>query len=345
MITDTLLDFFQDNHSLFKPSDKILLACSGGVDSVVLAAALKKINDKFPYTFILGHVNHHLRGSASDLDEKSVRALAKKLGFKVVVAQAPLKGTKTGIEEKARLKRYLCLEKMATRFGCMGIMTAHTLNDQAETVLMNLIRGCGPHGLSGIPPLRKIGHTDKLLFRPFLNVSKKEILEFSKKNHYSFRLDKSNKNEAFLRNWLRQSVIPEFENRNPGFSSRINNLSNLLRDEELYWADKVYEMSKILLKEVKSGWLLDFKGLLSYSAAEQRRFLRALIGENILTFDALENLRQWMARPPSNARRWTLRKGWIVERLSKSQGFSSASIFWIGQIHRSQQTKQTKDKN
>jgi tRNA(Ile)-lysidine synthase len=245
------------------------------------------------------------------------------------VVNRPVKKKKGNLEENARDARYAALEKVARKTRCKVVLTAHTLEDQAETIFMNLLRGTGPDGLSGIWPLRRKMQGTILIGRPFLSVSKAEILSYLKRNRYKYREDRSNQNKGFLRNWLRHDIFPRLEKRMPGFKRRIAQMGDLMREEQRHWNDELLALRPKLLKLGSQGAFLDFKGLLSYSAAVQRRFLRAELGGDLLNFEAVEKLRRWMSGPPTGGRHWQLKQGWSVERMSRSQGAPSASVFLL----------------
>lgn len=280
----------------------------------------------------IGHVNHALRGASSVADEAFVRKLARELGFKFHVARRPIKKLRgANLEETARDQRYAALLAMAERRDCAAIFTAHTQDDQAETLLMNLLRGTGPDGLAGMAPVRSMERTRVRLCRPLLQASKAELLCWLTRSKRRFRHDKSNENRAFLRNWVRRKLMPVLERRSPGFMARMGRLATLSLAEKRHWEREMALLESVLLKPYRGGRLLDLGGLLSYSPAVQRRFLRRCLGRDLLTFEAIERLREWMQSPPTGGRLWQLRKGWIVERLSKSQGSPSPQLFWLKQ--------------
>lgn len=326
----SLLQFFSQGASHLRPGTKILIACSGGPDSVALVWALKRFVPPLPHRFHIGHVNHKLRGRDSKQDERFVRELAKQVKWPFHSVQRPILRRTTGnLEEIAREKRYAALALMAKESGCSAILTAHTLDDQTETVLMNLIRGAGPDGLSGMEPLRALENSQIQLGRPLLQVSKAELMDWLKRSKWRYRTDKSNVNPVFLRNWLRMNVIPKLEKKAPGFKTRVARLAMLIRDEKQYWNEEIEFLEGQLLKEYRGGRLLDLGGLLSYPPAVQRRFLRRSVGRDFLTFNTVERLRHWMQSPPTSGRLFQLKKGWIAERLSKSKGSPSARLFWF----------------
>jgi tRNA(Ile)-lysidine synthase len=198
---------------------------------------------------------------------------------------------------------------------------------------MNLIRGSGAQGLGGMSPVRVWKKSGVMIGRPLLSVSKAELRHFLKKKRAGFRNDHSNKSTVFFRNWLRLRIVPALEKRAPGFQKRLANTATVLREEEAVWTALLDHMSTRFMKPYRGGQLLDFEGVLSYSAAAVRRFLRRAMGGDALDFDAVERLKTWMASPPNNGRIWQGRLGWVAERLSKSKGAPSTKLFWIKNVN------------
>ncbi len=309
----------------------MLVACSGGPDSVALVRGLHLVRPFVGIQFEIAHVNHALRGKQSDEDERFVRRLAAELGWKFHAARCAIKLKTGNLEELARKKRYGALLSIAKKRRCAAVFTAHTLDDQTETVLMNLLRGAGPDGMAGMAPVRKMGQENIQLCRPLLGVSKKELLHWLAGFKSRYRKDASNRNTSFLRNWIRLRLVPLIEKKSPGFQERIGNLAALAIEEKRHWDKEMAALEQRLFRPYQGGRLLDLGGLLSYSPAVQRRFLRRALGKNLLTFEAVERLREWMQSPPTGGRLWQLRQGWIVERLSKSKGSPSPQLFWFKQ--------------
>ena len=136
---------------------------------------------------------------------------------------------------------------------------------------------------------------------------------------------------AFFKKLVASEIGSAHGKKSPGFKKRMQNLADMMMEEKLFWQQEIPLIQERLFKPFRSGRLLDLEGLLRYSAAVQRRVLRRSLGGDLLTFDAVERLREWMQSPPSGGRLWQLKQGWIVERLSKSSGFPSAKLFWFKQ--------------
>ena len=200
-------------HELFKRGAKIILAVSGGPDSVCLLDILSKLQKKYALNLIVAHVNYGLRGRDSKLDEKFVRGLAEKYGLKILILKPKIKKTS---ENELRDIRYDFFEKLRTEKKYEVIAVAHNADDQVETYLMRLIRGAGLKGLSAMR--YKSGH----VIRPLLEIKRQEIETYLKKNKLPWRTDKTNLGTAYLRNKIRHRLIPYLEkNFNPRIKDTI----------------------------------------------------------------------------------------------------------------------------
>jgi len=198
-----------EGQSLFSPRSRLLVAVSGGQDSVALVHLLLELKKEWPELEIaLAHFNHHLRANA-EADEKFVRKLARELGLKIFVGRGKVRefARERGLnlEEAGRVKRYEFLEKTAEKWGADFILTAHTMTDQAETVLMKIFRGTGVEGLQGIR-LRK-----GKVVRPLLCLRREEIEQYLKEKRQDFRVDETNLDITLLRNRIRLELIPQLE--------------------------------------------------------------------------------------------------------------------------------------
>jgi len=216
MATDTVKDFILANKLLSKNS-RVLLAVSGGVDSVVMLHIFNRLKDDLGLQIAVGHVNHSMRGEASDGDEEFTRKLCKSLNIKFYSEQLdPDSWTAKGNKQQlARKLRYNCLNKWFIEFGADFIATAHHADDQAETFIERLLRGSGLDGLSAIPAKRNN------IIRPILCLSREEILGYAKKHSLSWREDKSNSSPKYLRNRIRAEILPALNKLEPTGSRQI----------------------------------------------------------------------------------------------------------------------------
>ena len=215
LFEDNLIDWIESN-GLFCGNDRVLLAVSGGADSVAMAHALVNLQKRGRLScgFVIGHVNHCLRGAESDADEAFVRTLADLLGVPVVTKAVDVTGYakkhKLSIETAGRNLRLKTLAAMAEDHGCRRIATAHHQDDQAETLIHRLMRGTGFRGLCGIRPVSQVyGVT---FIRPMLNVRRNAIIQYCKNNDLNWREDASNTNVDFTRNRIRHSLLPHLNN-------------------------------------------------------------------------------------------------------------------------------------
>ncbi|SRR5579883_373818 len=261
-------------------SDKalILVAVSGGPDSLALLHVLRSFRDSQKYTLIAAHVNHQLREEAGK-DEDLVRSYCTEwnipLEVKRVDTRSVARSSKKGIEEAARIERYSFFKELVGRYNVQYVLTAHTANDQAETVILNMIRGAGVRGLAGIPPKRKFG--EAMLVRPWLNVTREQICEYIEEHGLQPAHDVSNEELTYQRNRIRHRVLPVLREVYPD-RSPVRSLSQL--------AQRMSELSRFLriLTEEKLEMLRRNKGLSLPALKNIRGFLlhdliEAWIGE------------------------------------------------------------------
>lgn len=191
----------------------IVIACSGGPDSVALVDLMHRFACEHPVVPVVVHVNHKLRGAQSTRDEKFVQALCDKRELPYVILTAKPNASKN-IQSDARELRYRALAGVAQRVKSPVVLTAHHANDQAETVLLHLMRGSGPDALSGIPEARYLAKGVALL-RPLLLFTRDEIVDYVRNARLKFVTDRSNRSMKYTRNWIRQKVIPLLAEHNP----------------------------------------------------------------------------------------------------------------------------------
>ncbi|MBL7922461.1 MAG: tRNA lysidine(34) synthetase TilS [Bacteroidia bacterium] len=230
-------------NQLFSKKDSLLLAISGGIDSVVLAYLLKSVG----YKFALAHCNFNLRGKDSKADEAFCKALAKKLHVNFFSqhfdTKTYSKTNKMSIQMAARELRYAWFNELILKNKFDYLVTAHHANDVMETIFINLCRGTGIKGLKGIP--EKTGN----IVRPLLNFTKEEINSFAKKEKIKFRIDKSNLEDKYERNLLRLEVIPKLKKLHPSLEQTfLNNVSNFKAEADIV-SDFLAEKTKLLISE------------------------------------------------------------------------------------------------
>jgi tRNA(Ile)-lysidine synthase len=218
-----VLRFIKDNRLIFD-GDKILIALSGGPDSVFALHFLNKYKKKYKIELGALHVNHLLRGKNSDKDERFCKTICGELDIPIYSFRANVKSyakrNKYSLEVAGRQIRYKYFEQISSSENYSKIVTAHNADDNAETVLLNLIKGTGVKGISGIPVKRE------KIIRPILCLTKKEILEYLENNKFEYRIDESNLSNEYERNFLRNEIIPLIQrNLNPSISENLLNSS------------------------------------------------------------------------------------------------------------------------
>lgn len=197
-------------------SPSFLLAVSGGVDSMVLLYLISNFKSQISNSFVVAHINYKLRGKDSDLDQKLVEEFCENHQIKLHIYQVSEKDQKpenASIQLWARELRYRFFREIQERENLKYLITAHHLNDQLETFFINLSRGSGITGLSGIPT------NENQILRPLLPFSKEEIYAFAKENDIPFREDISNAKNDYLRNKIRNTIIPHFLDLTPHLST------------------------------------------------------------------------------------------------------------------------------
>ena len=200
---------------------RVVCAVSGGADSMALLWGLYLLKDKLELELSAAHFNHRLRGEESDRDEAFVRDFCQGYGIPFVSGSGQVRAGKKGLEAAAREARYAFLKGLSGK-----IATAHTADDNAETILMHLVRGTGLKGLGGIAPVS--GN----LIRPMLHITRTEVLAFLQEYSIPFVEDSSNGGDDFLRNRLRHHVMPLLKQENPSLSQNLSAMAQRLRQDE-----------------------------------------------------------------------------------------------------------------
>ena len=245
-----------------KPSTerKILVACSGGADSMVLVHVLLSLNENIA----IAHCNFNLRGEDSNADEELVRnfALKNKLSFHVESFDTTgfAKHNKISTQVAARELRYEFFKRLKKEFSYDYIAMAHHADDMAETVLINLGRGSGIAGLKGMPVFKND------IIRPLINVSRREIENYATKNSVKYRDDITNFDNKYTRNRIRNEVLPILKEVFPNFLQNVSNSAQLLSSQEVIYDERISDFSKYI-KEDNDQISVDLQGFASSKQA------------------------------------------------------------------------------
>ena len=314
-----------ERYNMFSPGDRVLVGVSGGPDSVCLLHILNRCRKEMVLSLHVVHINHGIRKRESKREEKFVSHLAGRMGLPITVKSLDVpsyaRRKKLTVEEAARDMRYSALERLAGKLNAKKIALGHTASDQVETVLMHLLRGSGPQGLSGISPVRKLGST--AVVRPLIEVNREEILSYLKKNKLTFCLDSSNRKTEYFRNRIRLKLLPLLrKNYNKNIDGALLRLSEILKEENAYW-ERVVErvLGKVVSWEAEKI-LIDFKRFLRYNVIVQRRILYRLFG-GIVSLNQIEAIRS-LAQKSSQGKRIYLGKRFSVRKEGNFLIFSSS---------------------
>ncbi len=283
--------------SLLKPGMRVAVGLSGGADSVALLCALATRSRELGLVLHAAHLHHGLRGEEADGDLEFCRELAARLQIpfheaRVDTAAEARANPVTGkpaesIEEAARRLRYAWFRMLLTETPLHAVATAHTLDDQAETVLAKFLRGAWTEGLAGISP--KLESPEGLIVRPMLAASRAEVEAFLNSIGQPWREDSSNRHLSFTRNRIRHELLPRLESWNPQLRTHLANMATLARDEEAWWRAELDRLAPQLIlrgrpvrgggRAASEGIALDCTRLVALAPALQRRLLRRAAAE------------------------------------------------------------------
>lgn len=251
---------------LFQESDRILLAVSGGVDSVAMVRLFKDAG----YNIGIAHSNFRLRGEESDGDEAFVRNLAGQFDIPFFIKHFDTKHyaleQKVSIQMAARDLRYAWFDEVMNEYGYAYVATAHHLDDQAETFFINLLRGTGISGMHGILP--KAGK----VIRPLMFTTREKIMAYALDINLAWRDDRSNKSRKYLRNKLRHDVLTELFKINPQFSYKLNETISHLRDVESIYNNHITGVTADLVQHTPEGILISIDWIYEYEPHETYLF-------------------------------------------------------------------------
>jgi tRNA(Ile)-lysidine synthase len=323
-----------EQHQLLKPGARVGVAVSGGADSVALLRLLLDLRKTLGIVVSLVHYNHKLRGADSEGDEEFVGKLARRYELEPHCEGGDVKGLaasqRKSIETMARELRYEFFWRLLSEGKLDRLATAHTLDDQAETVLMRMVRGAGTRGLAGIyPRLSAPGSrfSEVCIIRPLLGVRRKELEDYLEELRQDWREDKSNRDLRFARNRLRHGILPRLERgMNPMVREALAEAAEIARSEENYWQDEVAKV----LPQVWDGKQLN--SLLSVPLALQRRLVRAAAEQLGLALE-FKHVEEILAVASGKEPKAMLPECWTVTHNKQVLCFVSPNAGSEGAIH------------
>ncbi len=260
---------------MFQPGHAVLIGVSGGPDSVALVSVMTALAPRFGLRLGIAHLHHMLRGTASDEDARFVADLARRHGIPYHMERRDVrrykKSRKLSLEEAARQVRYDFFDAIAQEHGYDTIALGHHADDNAEQVLMALLRGSGPAGLSGIPPVRA-----GRIVRPLIDVTRAELIDYLDACGIPYRVDATNTDIRFLRNRVRHCLLPSLlREYNPRFIQTLNRLADILREDEAWLASLVTPLyEQCMIRQEKDAVDLSVPEIRRLPPGARRRIIR-----------------------------------------------------------------------
>lgn len=288
MLKEEVLKTIKDNN-LINEGDKIVIGVSGGPDSICLLHLLNNLKDTLKITIYVAHINHSIRAVA-DMETKYVQDFCKKIGVECFVKKEDIlslaKQQKKGTEEVGRQVRYSFFDEVLEKTNSNKIATAHNLNDRAETVILNILRGSGISGLKGIEAMR-----DKKYIRPLINTDRESIEKYCVENNLEPKIDETNKENIYTRNKVRNVVIPYIKKEfNQNIVKTINRLSTVATEENDYLM-KITKQEYVNISNMENGIItLDLKRFNNLELVIKRRLILYTINEAIHTTNGIEKV-------------------------------------------------------
>ena len=295
--------------------DRVLIAVSGGPDSVALLHLLAELKEELGLCLEVAHLQHGIRGEEAREDAWFVREIAERLGLRCHINEVALpkiraERGKGNLEAMARDARYRFFAEVAKERGIQKVATAHTRDDQAETVLMWMLRGSGRKGLGGIRPVlapvlaEKGSRSGPVLVRPLIETSREAIIGYLASKQLQYRMDRTNLDPSLLRNWIRLELLPQLREKfDLQLDERLAQLADLMREEEQF----LEGLTQSLLPQVVREKKVMRAPLLEQPKAMQRRLIRLWLEESLgnlrgVSFDHVEEILSLIAQGPPQGR-------------------------------------------
>ncbi|MBQ3835454.1 MAG: tRNA lysidine(34) synthetase TilS [Elusimicrobia bacterium] len=312
------------DNNLVCRGDKILLAVSGGADSMVMASLFAMLRKSIHIELVIVNFNHNLR-KESVKESKIVKKFADSLKIECILKELKTKEyakeNNISTETAGRQLRYAELEKTAKEYKCNKIATAHNMNDNAETVLMWMLRGTGTEGISGIPVTRKI-NKNLTIIRPILSVSRDMIDAYAKEKEIKFCTDKTNFKCDYTRNKIRLNIIPELNKINPLFIEHVYNLSTIAKEETAYFKKKINSFIAKNIKISKNKITVNLDTFNRQDKILQYKILKEIIPDKKRAVH-INQVINWLA--DGKNKNHNLSKEWMLKKSVKNFSFVNLS--------------------
>ena len=308
------------DNKLVVSGDKILLAVSGGADSMVMASLFSMLTKILNIELVVVNFNHNLRKESvkeAKIVEKYISSLNIECVLKKLNTKEYAKKNNISVETAGRQLRYLGLEEVAKKYKCNKIATAHNMNDNAETVIMWLLRGTGSEGLTGIPMIRKINKNLSVI-RPLLPISRDLIDDYAKKKQIVFCTDKTNFKCDYTRNKIRLNLIPQLKQINPSVVEHIYNLSCIVKEETNYFKNKVNSFISKYVEISKNRIVINLKAFYKQDNIFQYKILKEILPDKKRAVQ-INNIFSWLGDKKS--KKYILSKAWTAKKYKQKLYF------------------------
>lgn len=279
--------------------DVVVVAVSGGPDSVALLHVLFALAEEYSWKLVVAHVNHQFRGAESDAEASFVAELAAELQLPceigIIDVPAYIEESSLNGQTAAREKRYEFLQQVAVKYSAERIALAHHADDQAETVMMRILRGTGPSGLVGMPERRREKKVE--LIRPFLRIYKSDIVNYCAQHELTYCKDSSNELRKYFRNQIRLDVMPMLKQYNEQLPESLNRLTDLMRAEDDYLAKETELVFRRITTFQQAYCRIERRDFTELHVALQRRLIKLILNclcleRDRLDFARIESMRE-----------------------------------------------------
>lgn len=285
---------FIRQHRLVTGGEKLAVAVSGGPDSVCLLHILSALQKELDIELHIAHLNHQLRGNASDADAAYVAALARRLKIPATIESHDVKAYRVrhriSLEEAAREVRYSFLAQVAAAIGAARVAVGHTADDHVETVLMHLLRGSGTRGLRGLLPVnrwRSAGN-NLVIIRPLLELNREETTAYCRRHHLAPRTDASNLSAEPFRNRIRRQLLPELRKYNPQVAEALLRTARIAADDTDFINEEVVRLWGKVARRERDAVVIDKAGMAALPSALKRHLLRAAVASLLVNLKDIE---------------------------------------------------------